>query len=805
MADDTSKTASDVLMKQLIRMGIQIHVDQKDMDKNLNPALRALTRKLNQLSKDSLMEKEGIFGKNFFTDKVKAFTGFDLTLVKATSNMIAMGRASKEMNADNQQFYNTLNPVAKLMVDMVGVFRKKRDAEKEAGEAAKKAREQEGTLDDQAKKLELLNNLSHSTEGIAGNLGVLGEETASVGGGFMEMIKGIDSATVAMEIFETVATLGLALVVAAVAAIATGFYKIAMQAVTARDEIKKFDKLFGGVGAQGIAQIGTQLQVLNNELWGLGMSLEAVNAVALSATESGLNFSRAIDSKLVGSVLTLAGATGETAANIGTLYTELLKTTQIDVSSLTKMGDGLIQMNQYIKSTKTLGQISFSQLSESIKSSANALGIATAAGKTFTDRMIKDLTTLTTLASTLTMSVSAMNDLFENAGNMILNQESGFRTLLAISGGANVNQMLTNQFDKTDAMLKGIDYLQKLNNSFGKNIAITAQVAQQQLGISKDMAIKMINMRQDAIADMRKAAEEMSSMQTKTAKDAFEKVNSDLSSAWNRIKTMFVVFFQNAFGNNSGIQGLLSKVESFLGKLRGYMGAQNGPGGWLDKFRTALGKMAEWLTDKLDPLLTWLNKKLDDFSKPGAKNPLVQIWENLVRALENASMAIGFKIGQGMAKGVIQLHPVVMAYNKASDWWKNRKGNKNQPVAEDYRILQNSALQKKADIFGAQANDASTRRDELNKWNPETVTYGKMSKDGPSGFMTVGQKQDQLDREKKEAEAAQAALQQAIAANTEDMAKNIRIIAKQPEQHITPPKGPGPVPTSGNAAYGRNR
>ena len=538
------------------------------------------------------------------------------------------------------------------------------------------------------------------------------------------------------------------------------------------------------------------------------MSLEKVNGVVLDATKQGLNFSRAIDTKLVESVLTLTGAIAGpdgTAAAVGELYTELLKTTQIDVSSLTKLGDGLIQMNQYIKSTKTLGQINFSQLSESIKSSANALGIATSKGKQFTESMIKDLTTLTTLASTLSMSVSDLNSKFEEAGNLISSQESGFRTLLAISGGANVNQMLTGQFDKTDAMLKGIDYLQKLNNSFGKNINITSQVAAQQLGISKDMAIKMINMRQDAIADMRKAAEEMSHMQTKTAKDAFDKVNSDLSSAWGRIKNMFVTFFQNAVGNNSGIQGLLAKVEGFLGKLRHYMEDQNKPDGWLAKLRKIIGDIATYLADKLTPLMDWLNKKLTEFSKPGAKNPMVQIWENLVAALERASFEIGLKIGAGMAKGAFKLTPLGYALNKASDWWDKKRGRGGNPSgAEDYRVSQNSYLQKSADAEGYKAGEASTKRDALDKWNPETVTYGKMSKGGPSGFMTVGQKQDQLDQEKKDAEEKQMEYQRLISVNTENMAKDLHTLTNQ-QQQITPPKGPGPIPNVDNTAHGRSR
>ena len=789
MADDTSKTASEVLTKQLIKMGIQIHVDQRDMDKNLDPALRALTRKLRQMSKDSIMEKEGIFGDNFFTKRVKAFTGFDLTLIKATSNMIALGRASKELNADNQQFYKTLNPVAKLMVDMVGIFRRKKDAQKEAAEAAKKAREQEDTLDDQAKKLNMLNNLTHSTHGIAGNLGVLGEETAKAGGGFMGMIKSIDLATFAMEAFEMVATLGLAALVMAAVGLGRAFYQMAMQVVTARDEIKKFDLLFGGVGAKGVAEIGIQLQGLNKQLWGLGMSLEAVNAVVLAATTSGLNFSRAIDTTLVESVLTLSGATGAAASDVGNLYTELLKTTQIDVSSLTKLGDGLIQMNQYIYSTKTLGQISFSQLKESITDSANALGIATARGKTFTDGMIKDLTALTTLASTLSISVGGLNREFEKAGNMILDQESGFRTLLAISGGANVNQMLTNQFDKTDAMVKGIQYLQELNKGFGNNIALTAQVAERSLGINREMAIKMINMRQDAITDMKKAQKEMSSMQTTTAKEAFEKVNSDLSSMWGRVKNMFVTFFQNAFGNNSGLQGLLAKVEGFLGRFRYYLEHA----GWVEKLRTVIGNLATWLAEKLDPILDWIGKKLEEFMDPN-KSVVDSFLGVIMDYLKLYMVVLGKLFGQGIGEGLFAITPVGMLYN----WIKGKIGGGANTTESDPTAGHQSEISKLNQAAGkhsSKINEISAKREALDKWNPETVTYGKMSKDGPAGFMTVAEKQDLLDDEKRDEEAARDLVQRNIEQHTLDMKTILEDIKNKKEQqkYLGAPSQDSPV------------
>lgn len=770
MADSNDITASDVVAQKAIRIGLGIHIDQRDIDRDMDPVLKSISKKLKVLSEDSNL-KNGIFGKNFFTDKIKNLTGLDLTLFKSTQTMIAYGRASKEMGADNKEFYNTLNPIQKAMVDIAGLFDKKAKAEKKSTEQTKESKEQLADLQQVMNTASKTEAYLNKTEGIEGALGALGNEATTAAGSVEGLGVAAEGTGAAMAAMGVVATAGLALVAVALAGLVVGFYKMFMSAVTARDEIKKFDQLFGGVGHDGIVKYAGKIQSLNRDLWSLGFSIEKVNEVSLSAIQQGLNADRAMNSVLVGNVLTLSGATGVAASEIGNLYTELLKTTKIGNDSLQEMSDSFIQINRTAEKTTTLGQVSFATFREAITSSSNALAIATAKGKTFTDGMTKDLTALSELATTLSLSIGELNGKFEEAGSMLTSPDSGFRTLLAISGGANINQMLTNQFDKTDAMLKGVRYLQEFNKGFGGNIQITAQVAERSLGISKEMAIKMINMRQETINDMVKAQAEISSLQSQSAKDAFEKVNSDLSSMWNRVKTMFVTFFQNAFGNNGGMQGLLAKVEEFLNKFKNYMTSA----GWVEKLRVVIGNLATWVADKLDPLLDWIGEKLDQFMNPDVANPLVALWEGIKDMLFKNAMKLGLLIGAGMAIG---FNPIlaaialgVMALSGSEEV--------SEPRADKSYI---TSLYSEVSAHKARLAELKSQEDRLSKYNPETVTYGKTA-DGKPGFMTVGQKEDLIQKEKAEEQKKITELQSQIADNTKKAADSLEEIKNKNKEH----------------------
>jgi hypothetical protein len=779
MADEQpeSKTGKSILAEQLVRLGLEIDYNEAQLKRDLDPVMASLVKKLEGVAKASKLE-DGMFGKNFFEDKIKAITGFDMSLVTGIKNLIAYGQASKNLNVDNKEFYNSLNLMGKGLVKVADLWRKKSVAEKEASKQSRETQSELANLDEQVARMEGMDKANNGTNLLSAGLEALGPEAATAAKGVQGMTVATEEATVAVRVFASAATLGLAAVVAGVILVGKTIYQMIVQAVNARAEFKKFDQMFGGIGSEGIQRGIKQMRDLNRELWGLGYSTEKVGEVVFNATQQGLNFSRAIDTKLVGSILELSGATGVATSEIGNLYTELLKTTNIRIESIKEIGDTWVAFNRFAKNTTTLGAVAFSTFKEGIMSSANALGIAANKGEAFTNKMTKDLMALSSLATNLSASVSGLNDMFESAGSLISSPDSPFRTLLAISGGANINQMLTNQFDKTEAMLKGITYLQQLNKSFGQNIQVTAQVAAQQLGISKEMAIKMINMRKDAIDDMRKAQEEISGLQTNAVKDAFNKVNSDLSSQWNRLKTMFTTFFQNAFGGSQGMGRLVATLERVITRFRDALTDSNNPDGLVGKLTRFVDKVADWVGNKLTAIIEWLEKTIDMFLRPET-NVIAKLLEYIVNAL----MLPMFLLGQMLGRGLKSVLPAWMTggYQETSEDIVNELRNKAR-LSNPMTSQLNNPLTRQLSANQDRQNELSSQINAMDKYNPDTVTYGRDA-EGNVGFMTIAQKQFAAEEEKRKLAEAALLIQKEISTDIKQVVTNTAIRGSQPQQN----------------------
>jgi len=736
MAEQDNETTDKVLMKRLAAIGIKIEVDQDYINRQLSPAMAAISKKLNQLSKESKMDKDGIFGAKFFQDKIKNITGFDYALIKSTKTMLGYGLASKNMNLDNQEFYKSLGFISKRLVDVASGITSWRKAGKDASDQSKE-----------------------NTSSLASALASADKNSATLAAGLDSVATSAEVGAVEMGAFATIATGGLALLAVAIVGIGAAFYKMFTSAMSARDEVKKFDQLVVGMGQQGVTEFAGKLQHLNKAVWGLGFSLEQVNGVALDFAKAGVSLGRSLDTNLVSSVLTLSGATGVASSEISGLYGELLKSTKISVDSLTAMGDTFTRFNQIVFNGTNLGQVSFATFREAISSSANALAIATARGEEFTNKMTRDLMSLSGLATTLSLSVSELNGLFESAGSLISDQNSPFRAFLAISGGANINQMLTNQFDKTDAMLRGITFLQNLNKSFGENIQITAQVGAQLSGLSKETVIKMINTRQETIADMLKAQQQLATIQTDATKDAYEKVNSDLTSVWNRIKTMFVTMFQNIIGGSSGMNNLLRSVENFLMDFKRTMEHS----GLIDTLGKIVDKVANWLGNNLVPMIEFVNKMLSDFA-----NPDKSIWKSLIDLIVDGLKLPFFLLGQLAGEGFRAAMANVSILGMKPFAGAKTREQIEKELSEKRGVLGsfgNNRNMPELDYLNNRLSAIDKQEGQLSKYSPDTVTYGKTA-GGKVGFMTVGQKEYALEEEKKRVQAE-------IAKNTKSAAEDI--------------------------------
>ena len=105
MADEQPETGKDVIAQKVIE--IMLKMNSKDL-KALDPVMEALRKKLNEVAKASDI-KHGMFGKDFFSAKVKEFTGLNNSLFKSIKNLGEFGRLSKLTGVDNKEFYNSLN------------------------------------------------------------------------------------------------------------------------------------------------------------------------------------------------------------------------------------------------------------------------------------------------------------------------------------------------------------------------------------------------------------------------------------------------------------------------------------------------------------------------------------------------------------------------------------------------------------------------------------------------------------------------------------------------------------------------
>ena len=772
----TENTNAEEMMKQYaIRLGFV--VDQNQVNNSLNPTLTAIEKKLDNLRKASEV-KSGIFGKDFMEEKIKSLTGLDTTMFKATHNMLKFGLASKDLNADNKELYNSLNPIGKSLVDLASKWNKKSIEEEKARKAAEATIQGVNDLDAVLADTSALQARLDSGDITSEQFAELSANAQAAAGATGQLTPAIEGSTVAMEGFVSVSTLGLAAVVFAVVGVSKAIYKMFMASVQGRDEIKKFDKLIGGMGSEGVAAYDTKLQSLNKELWTLGMSMEAVNEVAFKSMEQGLAANRSFNAAMIGNILEV-GSFGIVGNEVNQLYTELLKTTTITTESILAMNDGFLAWNQSVHKSTSLGQLSFEKFREAITSSSQALAIATSKGKSFTDSMTKDLTALAGLAHTVSISITELNQKFDEASSLINSKDSGFRTLLTMSGGASIDQMLTNTFDKTEATLKAVTYLKDFNKSFGGNMQLTAQVAESLFGMSRDTSLKMMNMRQEAIDEMRKSQLEIATLQSDVTRKAYEDVNNDLSSLWGRVKMMFSTFFQNAFGHSSGMRMLVDKVTSIVSRLKEAIQSAK----WVKDFEAMIDKVADWVGTNLTRLITWLEDILVEFGEESTKNPIVALWDLLIEVLKGQLTVMGELLGSGIAKAIL-LAPFSLI-KAVGDWFflgddlgqnsvSNRKGGKESPLL--------AAVKSSQSVDSTRKSEINAEKGDLSKWSPDAVTYGKMKDDkGNSyvGYMTIAQKQYELEQEKKEIDARNQVTQEAIKASGEQQVVLLTKIAQE--------------------------
>ena len=555
MADSpTPNTSGDKeagFLKAMARIGVKIDpATSEDVKKALTP----LQKYMADFSKTTDI-KNTFFGKlPGIKQMMKDMKPDTLTF---TENMSVLGAASKAGADNNQDFYNSLGVMGKLLANTQG-------------------------------KLLLM-------------------------GGTTSMLT---------RLMTGLASFGISLVVEGLLLVAQGLKNIITAAIVWQDELNTFSKMMGGIAKDRILVFNEAVNKNLMALSGYGFALGDFVETFKSYIKSGLNPAIATSVELTKTTLQLAAVTGQSVSELATFWSSIYRGSHLSLSSFKDMGDMFTSFNASAEKTGVIGTISFSQFKEAITTTGTALLIAASHGTQFTKKLSADLVGLAGLANALNISVSDLNDKFEESANLIRSADSPFRALLAISGGANIGNMLGNQFDRTEAMLKVSDKLSQLTAQFGGNLNIMGQVAEQSFGISKDIAIKfaqMTGLQKQALMQAKKDAELMKSG---GLEESWKNVSTTLSSVFDRFKNTIFTMFQRAFVGGGAVQGLLNKIGSTLGR---YLTEMTDPGSGISRTITVLGNIiskvfsgADSLLNKLEPFLNgivdWINSTFTRFT-----------------------------------------------------------------------------------------------------------------------------------------------------------------------------------------------
>ncbi len=416
---------------------------------------------------------------------------------------------------------------------------------------------------------------------------------------------------------EVLATVGISLLIAAAVGLAQSIWNVVLVGVQWQERLNKFNRTLGGVTRDRLMMFNDQINQQIVSMGKYGFSLSEVLGGMQSYIASGLNMAKVMKEDLIQNTLLLSEVSGQSASELSGFFSGIMRGSKVSGDNIKALGNTWTAFNKSVEASGVLGVVSFNEVQEAITSVGTALLIASNKGKTFTDTLTSDLVSLTGLAKALNISISDLNAKFEQAGNLITGQESGFRALLAISGGANIENMLNNQFNRTDAMIKVADRLAMLNTQFGGNLNILGQVAESTFGVSKDVAIKLATMTAEQRRALIQAQQDSKRLQDDSLKKSWESITGTFSAQFDRLKNVLASAIQRAFAGNSSVQNFLDKVTNTLSRWVNEIGNPNsGIGKFVSRLGDIIGtvfdKFSIWF-DNLVPILEEVKETLEQF------------------------------------------------------------------------------------------------------------------------------------------------------------------------------------------------
>lgn len=788
--------AEKVLANYLVKLGLSI--DYSELENKAGPVFTALDKTLKNVSAN--LPKDHIFapgkiemlttgllklGKSLLTvnfDGVnKSIIGLTGSWGKHLDQVIKYGVISKNVAGANKELYDNMGLLGKLAVNLASamnpqaVKKLQADAEKMKHPAEKLANAVEKAMNKANDSVEdLKKNLIECSDRIARiqnpNTPVMDIAASGEAGKLKDSLIGVAGASEAAEggvaafgTGVTVATGAVILVIGAIVALGYAFYKLAAAAISARMEMKKFDEVFGGVGETDLFKMRKQLIGINTSMLDLGMTTEKVNGVVLNYLKSGISYSRAMSDSLVRTTLELSGATGVATDEISGLFSQLIKTTQMTDGSIKTIGNSFVGINQLALKFGDIAASSFKDFSEGLTTSSNSLLIAAKNGKQFTDNMIKDISTLVSLTTTLGLSIGEINGKFEEAGNILSSQSSGFRDMLIIAKGANINDVMNDTFDKTSAMLKTAEFMQRLNTQFNGNINITSQVVAQQFGVSKETALRLLQLDDKQKAHIREMQKLMVNLDENAVSKSYKKVTATLVDAWEKVKASAMNAFERAVGGSNGLTRLQEVLTRLVEKFQNAINSPTGNSlvGGITKLLDNVADWASNIISNVEKFINWISGPKTFGEK--LKDAIKFAFGHIIEILMAAAMPMGSLIAVGMMKAIApyigpkwatnmlgindknfdKQSSDLMAGFKSPDGGLGSGGNSAIPAAL-------AAITK---LYDRRIDDDKKKIDDLNSVGAkgDDLTYGRRH-DGTIGFMTVAERQFDLQEDIKKAE-----------------------------------------------------
>lgn len=441
----------------------------------------------------------------------------------------------------------------------------------------------------------------------------------------------------------TAGTLGIAAVIAALVAIIALFAKIAVSAIDYRETLKEVDQLYGGMGDK-LTEYSNGLRETNLALLELGLSWEDISKTTQGFMKAGLDWNRATGKEIVGTSLMMSKAFGMSEDAASAFIGKLMVANKISERGVVIMGNQIAHAKQLTKDLK-MAPIEMGKLQEAIEGSSEAFSLAKSKGEGFTRSLTNDMVGLTAMTTALGLSAGAMAKKMEEASNLITSTDSKFRNLLIISGGTSVQQLMTGEVNRSQAMMATVEKLQQFGRQFGGNLHLASQMAEKVFGVSKDEALKLMNMTQKEKENQQKLMDGIAKLTGGKLKESYNSVTGTIMESWTKFKNVLMGVWMQIVSNEK-LTKAFTAIGEKLTKMMEFFGPDKPASKMIGVFAEKIGNLVAKLPEFLDKIMA----KFEPWMKA-----LIEWMENFGKDESSLGDKVGDWVGKMIQKLVLKM------------------------------------------------------------------------------------------------------------------------------------------------------